>query len=243
MHTWCFVAALRQSLGRRAVHSRTASRLGVPWLGDRTIPVYTKKKPALGHARDRGDEKGPCCFMTGRQEEGPDPPRKSLRCALFSLPPPCWWSPHGAPPVRSAPHGTPQCRRALRLVFSSWRPGRTTTRGNPAGVTFRSYSPWARCHAPICLSPSPSEPPSTHGSEYLACMARSRRHKRLGWEDQHAYTGETHKTNMPENPHSILGGVLQLRDYHSTQGHDDPYAHSTLKSHPFCAPCPPGLLP
>ena len=70
---------------------------------------------------------------------GPDPPRKSLCCALFSLPPPCWWSPHGAPPVRSVPHGTPQRRRALRLVFSSWRPGRTTTRGTPARMRLEGH--------------------------------------------------------------------------------------------------------
>ena len=33
MHTWCLVAAARQSPGPRAVHSRTASRMGVSWLG------------------------------------------------------------------------------------------------------------------------------------------------------------------------------------------------------------------
>ena len=59
-------------------------------------------------------------------------------------PPPCWWSPHGAPPVQSAPHGTPQCRRALRLVFSSWRPGRTTTRGTLADVYGQQGPRWHR---------------------------------------------------------------------------------------------------
>ena len=33
VHIWCMPAATRQSLGPRAVHSRTASRVGVSWLG------------------------------------------------------------------------------------------------------------------------------------------------------------------------------------------------------------------
>ena len=33
VHVWCLPAATRQSLGPRAVHSRTASRVGVSWLG------------------------------------------------------------------------------------------------------------------------------------------------------------------------------------------------------------------
>ena len=65
---------------------------------------------------------------------GPDPPRKSLCGALFSLPAKldvtARCSSSAACPARIT-----AVSLSLATCFSPWRPGHTTTRGTPAGVS------------------------------------------------------------------------------------------------------------
>ena len=62
---------------------------------------------------------------------GPDPPRKSLCRALFSLPPLLDVTARCSSSAACPARGT-AVSPSLATCFSPWRPGRTTTRGTPA---------------------------------------------------------------------------------------------------------------
>ena len=62
---------------------------------------------------------------------GPDPPRKSLCRALFSLPPQLDVTARCSSSAACPARGT-AVSLSLATCFSPWRPGRTTTRGTPA---------------------------------------------------------------------------------------------------------------
>ena len=62
---------------------------------------------------------------------GPDPPRKSLCRALFSLPPLLDVTARCSSSAACPARGT-AVSLSLATCFSPWRPGRTTTRGTPA---------------------------------------------------------------------------------------------------------------
>ena len=62
---------------------------------------------------------------------GPDPPRKSLCRALFSLPPQLDATARCSSSAACPARGT-AVSLSLATCFSPWRPGRTTTRGTPA---------------------------------------------------------------------------------------------------------------
>ena len=62
---------------------------------------------------------------------GPDPPRKSLCRALFSLPPQLDVTAQCSSSAACPARGT-AVSLSFVTCFSTWRPGRTTTKGTPA---------------------------------------------------------------------------------------------------------------
>ena len=127
---WCLVAATRQSPGPRAVHSRTASRLGVSRLGDRTIPV--NKKMAHGHARDLETKRGHVASWPGGRRWALILPGSP--CVAHCPPPPLLDVTARCSSSAACPARGTAASLSPATCFSPWRPGRTTTRGTPAAT-------------------------------------------------------------------------------------------------------------